>query len=48
LAAKPTHVSGKRLLSLKYENIKARIKTLVAEKRPAKKKAGAKKSMPPK
>jgi hypothetical protein len=38
--------NGKRLLSLKYENIKARIKTLVAEKPPAKKKAGAKKSSP--
>jgi len=38
--------NGKRLLSLKYENIKARIRTLVAEKPPAKKKAGAKKSAP--
>jgi len=38
--------NGKRLLSLKYENIKARIKTLVVEKPPAKKKAAAKKSAP--
>lgn len=38
--------NGKRLLSLKYENIKARVKTLVAAKPPAKKKAGAKKSAP--
>lgn len=38
--------NGKRLLGLKYENIKARIKTLVAEKPPAKKKAAAKKSAP--
>ncbi len=38
--------NGKRLLSLKHENIKARIKTLVAQKPPAKKKDGAKKSAP--
>jgi hypothetical protein len=36
-------VNGKSLLSLKHENIKARIKTLVAEKPPAKKKRDAKK-----
>jgi hypothetical protein len=30
--------NGKNLLRLKYENIKARIKTLVSEKPPAKKK----------
>ena len=35
---------GKSLLSLKHENIKARIKTLVAEKISAKKKSAAKKS----
>ena len=40
--------NGKSLLSLKHENIKARIKTLVAEKPTAKKKGGAKKSAPPK
>ena len=38
--------NGMRLLGLKYENIKARIKTLVAEKPPAKKKGAAKKSAP--
>jgi hypothetical protein len=38
--------NGKRLLSLKHENIKARIKTLVAEKPPAKRKGGAKKGLP--
>jgi hypothetical protein len=38
--------NGKSLLSLKHENIKARIKTLVAEKPPAKKKKDAKKSAP--
>jgi len=38
--------NGKSLLSLKYENIKARIKTLVSEKPPAKKKGDAKKSRP--
>jgi hypothetical protein len=38
--------NGKRLLSLKYENIKARIKTLVAEKLAEKKKAGRKRSPP--
>ena len=37
--------NGKGLLRLKYENIKARIKTLVAEKPPAKKKDDAKKSV---
>lgn len=36
--------NGKRLLSLKHENIKARIKALVAQKPPAKKKVSAKKS----
>jgi hypothetical protein len=36
--------NGKSLLSLKYENIKARIKALVSEKPPAKKKGDAKKS----
>jgi hypothetical protein len=36
--------NGKGLLRLKYENIKARIKKLVAEKPPAKKKGAAKKS----
>lgn len=36
--------NGKDLLRLKYENIKARIKTLVSEKPPAKKKGDAKKS----
>jgi hypothetical protein len=36
--------NGKSLLSLKHENIKARIKTLVSEKPPAKKKPDAKKS----
>lgn len=35
---------GKSLLSLKHENIKARIKTLVAQKPPAKKKGNAKKA----
>jgi hypothetical protein len=35
---------GKSLLNLKHENIKARIKTLVAEKPPVKKKVDAKKS----
>jgi hypothetical protein len=35
--------NGKSLLSLKYENIKARVKTLVSEKPPAKKKGDAKK-----
>jgi hypothetical protein len=38
--------SGKKLLSLKYDNIKARIKTLVAENPPTKKKGGAKKGAP--
>ena len=38
--------NGKSLLSLKYENIKARIKTLVSEKPPAKKEGDAKKSAP--
>jgi hypothetical protein len=38
--------NGKGLLRLKYENIKARIKKLVAEKPPAKKKSNAKKSAP--
>ncbi len=38
--------NGKRLLSLKYENIRARIKTLVAEKPTEKKKGAAKKSAP--
>jgi hypothetical protein len=38
--------NGKRLLSLKHENIKARIKTLVAQKPPAKKKDGAKNTAP--
>lgn len=37
--------NGKGLLRLKHENIKARIKTLVAEKPPAKKKRGAKKTV---
>lgn len=36
--------NGKSLLSLKHENIKARIKTLVAEKLPAKKKGDEKAS----
>jgi len=36
--------NGKTLLRLKHENIKARIKTLVAQKPPAKKKARTKKS----
>jgi len=36
--------TGKGLLRLKYENIKERIKTLVAEMPPAKRKGGAKKS----
>ncbi|WP_315701735.1 MULTISPECIES: ATP-binding protein [unclassified Bradyrhizobium] len=40
--------NGKSLLSLKHENIKARIKTLVAENLPAKKKGNAKKGAPPK
>ena len=34
--------NGKGLLRLKYENIKARVKKLVAEKPPTKKKSGAK------
>ncbi len=38
--------NGKGLLRLKYENIKARIKALVAQKLPAKKKDDAKKSAP--
>jgi hypothetical protein len=38
--------NGKKLLGLKHENIKARIKTLVAQTPPAKKKGGAKKSAP--
>lgn len=38
--------NGKGLLRLKYENIKARIKMLVAEKPPAKRKSDAKKSVP--
>ncbi|MDB6147594.1 MAG: ATP-binding region ATPase domain protein [Spartobacteria bacterium] len=38
--------NGKNLLRLKYENIRARIKTLVAEKPPAKRKSDAKKSTP--
>jgi hypothetical protein len=38
--------NGKGLLRLKHENIKARIKTLVAEKPPAKRKAVTKKSTP--
>jgi hypothetical protein len=38
--------NGKSLLSLKHENIKARIKTLVAEKPPAKRKRDAKKGAP--
>ena len=37
--------NGKGLLRLKHENIKARIKTLVAEKPPAKKKSNAKKAV---
>lgn len=36
--------NGKNLLRLKYENIKARIKTLVSKNAPAKKKGSAKKS----
>lgn len=38
--------NGKGLLRLKYENIKARIKKLVAENPPPKKKSRAKKSVP--
>lgn len=38
--------NGKRLLGLKYENIKARIKALVTEKPPAKSMGAAKKSAP--
>jgi hypothetical protein len=38
--------NGKGLLRLKYENIKARIKTLVAEKPPKEKKGDAKKNAP--
>jgi hypothetical protein len=38
--------NGKRLLRLKYENIKARIKTLVTETPPKKSKGDAKKSAP--
>ena len=38
--------TGKGLLRLKHENIKARIKALVAEKPPAKKKSKAKKGAP--
>ena len=36
--------NGKNLLRLKYENIKARVRTLVAAKPPAKKKGDAKKN----
>jgi hypothetical protein len=36
--------NGKNLLRLKYENIKARVKTLVSANPPAKRKGGAKKS----
>ena len=38
--------NGKGLLRLKYENNKARVKTLVAQKPPTKKKGDAKKRAP--